>query len=333
MTISLTEPRRTRAPLQPPPKPKLDGPTEGRHPNAVVWLAGRGHQSHDGGLHIDFPMAVACDQSRALHRAAAAAEVWNLMNRLPGDRFVSLPVRGDALDLVTRSFAAWLNDTAQTVVRAARIGLGRDSSTERASIEESLFENAATARDGRPLIPMHDRMYATCDEAGFHGRPDALLMPLTADGAPLEGQPEYAAGIGPASLNGGRTPRVSTVLAVAVHPRIALLRAAWMTKRRHGLPFLKSLARARLSIRAGLVYAKDAEAYRNVVHETARDPRDLAGIGGVPEPDMLDSMSLIDDTLVDPDGWAELKPADPGCDRHLCGELSVNTGGAEIELW
>ena len=328
MTISLTEPRRTRPRLE----PKLDGPQTGRHPNAVVWLAGRGHEGDDGALHIDFPMAVACDQSRALHRAAAAAEVWNLMKRLPGDRFVSLPVRGDALDLVTRSFAAWLDDTAQTVVHAARIGLGRDTRTERADIEEKLFESAATERDGRPLIPIHDRMYARCDEAGFHGRPDALLMPLTADGATCDGQPEYAAGIGPDSVK-GRRPRVSTVFAVDPHPRIALLRAAWVTRRKRGSAFLQSLTKTGLRLRAGLVYAKDAEAYRNVVRQTAREPRDLAGIGGVPETDMLHSMSLIDKTLVDPDGWQDCRPADPRHDRHLCGELSVNAGGADIELW
>ena len=328
MTISLKEvaTRRTTT------APALDGPGDSRHPDAVVWLAGRGHETADGALHIDFPMALACDQARAMHRAAAAAEVWKLMKRMPGDRFVSLPVKGDTLDLVQRSLAASLTEPAQTVVHAARIGLGLDIETERRTMDEKLTENAPTGRDGRPEIPLFERMFATRDQYGFHSRPDALLMPLASDDAPRHGQPEYAGGLGPVNP-GRRYPRVTTVLSVDPNPRVALLRAAWITRHKHGIAFLRELPKSRLGVKAGLVFARDAEAYRSLVQTTATGPKDLAGIGGVPDIDIQPSMKAIHRTLLDPENWEELRPAGPTDDPTLCGELSVNRSGDGVELW
>ena len=277
-------------------------------------------------------MALACDQALAMHRAAAAAEVWGLMKHLSGDRFVALPVQGDALDLVARSLSAWLDDTAQTVVRAARIGLGRDAPTERREIDERFLENAATGRDGRPVTHLYDRMFAIVDENGFHSRPDALLIPLAPDGALRDGQAEYAAGLGP--INAGTLhPRVTTVMAVDPHPRVALVRAAWITRRKHGLPFLRELSNEGLEVTAGLVFAKDAKAYRNLVDRTATEVRDLAGIGGVPDIDLLPSMTAIDRTLMDPQSWTTLRPANQEDDSRLYGELSVNRTGDGVVLW
>ena len=332
MTISLKTPRRYREPVL----PELDARGIPPHADAVVWVAGRGHETDDEALHIDFPMALAYDQALAMHRAATAAEVWKLMRRMPGDRLVSLPVKGEPLELVARSLSAWLDDTAQTVVHAARIGLGRDTPTERSVIEDRFLENTATDRDGRPRIPLHERTFAIMDDTGFHSRPDALLTPLAPDETPQTGQAEYAAGIGPAEERPSH-PRITMVMAVDPHPRIALLRTAWIIRHTHGVPFLRSLGRSRLAMRAGLVLARDADAYRALVNATATAPRDLAGIGGVPDIDLLPSMKAIDKTLVDPEGWTALKAARRTEDdrelRDLCGELSLNRNGDNVELW